>query len=139
MSDEKDDKWKMPEPVFRSTSGAVPRNLEETISSSFAPNAEPVEIDPDDDILGIMDSNVSDGSYQQSQNSDDENILETAPLVESAPSVAINVTAKDKIREPKQIDNARADFLTYLAIVVIGAGLLIAAVYYWFWPPMPTR
>ena len=56
MSDDKNDNWEMPQPVFRTSTGALPRSLEETISQSFMPNAETIEIDPDDDILSIMDT-----------------------------------------------------------------------------------
>ena len=56
MSHEKDDSWEMPKPVFRSSTGALPRSLEDTISHSFMPNAETIEIDEDDDILSIMNT-----------------------------------------------------------------------------------
>ena len=44
----------MPEPVFRSTAGGLPKSFEDTISQSFSPDSETVEIAEDDDILGVM-------------------------------------------------------------------------------------
>src|SRR5204862_8207541 len=55
MSEAKDDNWEMPKPVFRSSTGALPKSFEETISQSFSPDSATVEIDEDDDILSVMD------------------------------------------------------------------------------------
>lgn len=52
MSENKDDKWEMPKPVFRSTTGDLPKSFEETISTSFSPD-KTGEIDEDDDILSL--------------------------------------------------------------------------------------
>lgn len=52
MSDEKNDKWEMPQPIFRSSTGSLPKSLESTISQSFIPNADTIEIE-DDDILAL--------------------------------------------------------------------------------------
>jgi|ERR1043166_295155 hypothetical protein len=78
MSDEKDDKWEMPQAVFQSTEGSVPKSLEDTISQSFMPNAETIEIDEDDDILGIMDQLPGDQTFKHAESLDNEPILETA-------------------------------------------------------------
>jgi len=154
MSDEKDDNWEMPKPVFRSTSGSVPKNLEDTISLSLAPNKDAADVDDGDDILGIMESNYGSGADRSFGGSGSNDILETEqptaeptvsdsivsdPVLASPPTSPMNVTAEDEIRRPKQIDPRRADLLTYIAMVVIGVGLFIAAVYYYFWPPPPVR
>src|SRR5437762_917570 len=125
MSDEKDDKWEMPKPVFRSTSGSAPKSLEDTISHSFIPNAETVEIAEDDDILGIMDAADGHEPYQFSENFGHEAILEseteagTTPLpgtVKSEPfpdpdqAPAIKVTAKEQAEKLPEINGRRADF-----------------------------
>jgi hypothetical protein len=154
MSDEKNDNWEMPKPVFRSTSGAAPKSLEDTISHSFIPNAETVEIAEDDDILGIMTSSDGDRAYQSSEKSNQESILDTEPAPETAPipemfksepiddtdqPAAIKVTARDPAEKPHEMNGRRSDFFIYLFMVIIGAALLIAAVYYWFSPPAPVR
>jgi hypothetical protein len=67
MSEEKDDKWEMPKPKFQSSEGTLPRSLEETISQSFITNAETLEFDESDDILGIMDSALLDAKSKESE------------------------------------------------------------------------
>ncbi len=64
--DPKDDKWVMPKPVFRSSSGSLPKSLEETIHESNFPSSETIEIsaetkkiEEDDDILSILEENAS--------------------------------------------------------------------------------
>src|SRR4029079_13542995 len=87
MSDEKDDNWEMPQPVFRSTEGAAPKSLEDTISQSFMPNAETLDIDDDDDILGIMETRPGDQPVQHADNFDNEPILETETEAAAASEV----------------------------------------------------
>jgi len=154
MSDEKDDNWEMPKPVFRSTDGAVPRNLEDTISLSFAPNRAAPEAEESDDILGIMGSNDDDQVYQQAYSDDHESILETESSVEnipvnkglwndpvfaSAPNASVNPTETDPVSQPTQADPVRGDLLTYIAMILIIAGLFVASVYYYFGPAPPVR
>jgi len=55
MSEGNDDNWEMPKPVFRSTTGGLPKSFEDTINQSFSPDSDTVEIDEDDDILGVME------------------------------------------------------------------------------------
>ena len=58
MSEGNDDNWKMPKPVFRSSTGALPKSFEETINQSFSPDTDTVEIDEDDDVLGVIEPRV---------------------------------------------------------------------------------
>ena len=37
MSEEKDNKWEMPKPVFRSSTGELPKTLQKTISGYNMP------------------------------------------------------------------------------------------------------
>ena len=80
MTDEKDDKWKMPEPVFRSSTGELPKSLQKTISGYNMPK-DMEDDDGEDDILSVMDQpiepRVADGA--------DANELELEPdtLIES--------------------------------------------------------
>lgn len=106
MSD-KDDNWEMPQPVFKSSEGSLPRSLEETISTSFMANAETVEIDEDDDILGIMDASLPDQYVQNLAVSDEEDILETEPEIKTEPTPKTTIPADapttPNIDEPKPI------------------------------------
>ena len=79
MSEKKDVKWEMPQAVFKSSEGSLPKSLEETISQSFIANAETLEIDEDDDILGIMDPAMISQPMQKSEEAEAEDILETEP------------------------------------------------------------
>jgi hypothetical protein len=80
MSDEKKDSWEMPKPVFKSSEGSLPKSFEETISQSFIANAETLEIDEDDDILGIMDTLPGNVPVQAADLSDDRrDVHNTAP------------------------------------------------------------
>ena len=138
MSDEKDDKWEMPKSVFRTSTGSLPRSLEETISHSFMPNAETIEIDEDDDILSIMDTPSSD----QAGYFDDEAITLTpdakpeADASEEASTAdpghkPIVVTAKDPVEKAaSSAGDSKSNFFVYFLIVLIVAGIIAAVIYY---------
>ena len=55
MSEENDDNWAMPKPVFRSSAGSLPKSFQETMSQSFSPDSETGKIDDNEDILGLME------------------------------------------------------------------------------------
>ena len=88
MTAEKDDKWVMPEPVFRSTPGALPKSLQKTISGYNMPRAQvPVHdttVDPDDDILSVMGPPPADGHVPQAPAPASEPAAETAPMESSS-------------------------------------------------------
>lgn len=96
MSEEKDDKWEMPQPVFQSSEGSLPRSLEETISTSFMANAETIEIDEDDDILGIMDDSYLNRPVIQAD-SEEEPILETLPETKPDRPPAVDIADKKPV------------------------------------------
>lgn len=101
MSDDKNDNWEMPKPVFQSSEGALPRSLEETISTSFMANAETIEIDEDDDILGIMDDSYLNHPNVPAEDADEEPILETLPEAKHEPAAAV-----DNIDEKPVVETA---------------------------------
>lgn len=86
MSEKKDDSWEMPKPVFKTSEGSLPRSLEETISQSFIANADTLEIDEDDDILGIMDPALISQPMNFSSDGNEESILETGPEPAAEPA-----------------------------------------------------
>ena len=76
MSDEKDDKWEMPNPVFRSSTGALPKSLQKTISGYNMPKARitgPEDDDAEDDILSVLDQPAGEAVKPAVE----DNILET--------------------------------------------------------------
>jgi hypothetical protein len=83
MTAEKDDKWVMPKPVFRSTPGALPKSLQKTISGYNMPrvqgSVDHSDVDPDDDILSVMDPPRGDGHVSQAAVASAEAVAETAP------------------------------------------------------------
>jgi hypothetical protein len=83
MSDKKDDKWEMPTPVFRTSTGSLPKTLEDTISHSFMPNAETIEIDENDDILSIIDTAGKGQLAKISEFTGGETILDMRALISS--------------------------------------------------------
>lgn len=145
MSDEKEDKWEMPTPVFRSSTGSLPRSLEETISHSFMPNAETIEIDEDDDILSIMDEPYKGRPLNLSEDVEREKpieiesdiVLETeADANKAAPTAnpdhkPIVVTAKDPVEKAaSNSDDPKSNLFIYVVIALIVGGIITAAIYY---------
>jgi len=110
MGEKKDDNWEMPQPVFKSSEGSLPRSLEETISTSFMANAETIEIDEDDDILGIMDASFADRRIENLVGSDEEDILETgseieavqAPRADNTNESDVDLKSDDPTSDPEQ-------------------------------------
>lgn len=152
MGEKKDDNWEMPQPVFKSSEGSLPKSLEETISTSFMANAETIEIDEDDDILGIMDASF-DRPMQKVADLSTENILELVPETEPATvsenktfneSTAdipvdninpeptpkpITVTAKSE-DENTHATSAGSGLFTYVLLLL--AAVILAAFYFFF-------
>ena len=153
MSDEKNDKWEMPQPVFKSSEGSLPRSLEETISTSFMANAETIEIDEDDDILGIMDDSYLNRPAPHSAEPEDEPILETLPEMETETTPAARVAEDDPIVEDGPVadigetqpmvvtakeasestaatsGDTKSNSVIYLLIALIGLAIIIALLY----------
>ncbi len=150
MSEEKNNKWEMPKPVFKKSEGSLPRSLEETISTSFMANAETIEIDEDDDILGIMDMPFTGHTKPHSGEADDEPILETEPEVSPASDVAeddpvvegdspiddaeetqpIIVTAKESSEKAAVAGDSGSSFFIFALIALIA--VVIAGLYFYF-------
>ena len=132
MSDENDEKWEMPEPVFRTTSGALPKRFEDTISHSFAPNAETIEIEEDDDILSIMDTPFIDQAAKQGADLDDEPITlipnTTAGAEQAQPVV---VTAKRPFEEAAtNSDGSQSNLLFFVLIGLLAVAVIAAWFFY---------
>ncbi len=148
MSEEKDEKWEMPKPVFRTSTGALPRSLEETISHSFMPNAETIEIDADDDILSIMDTPYRPETPTFAEHSEGEEPLEieAGPILETeTPSESevpedehkpIVVTAKmaDENAKAAAVDS-RSNLVIFILFALIAAALVGAYLYNLYQPP----
>ena len=145
MSDEKDDKWEMPTPVFRSSTGSLPRSLEETISHSFMPNAETIEIDEDDDILSIMDTPDQHREVNISESPDGESVLDIGSDIPLAVEAHANgdaastkadhkriaVTAKDPVEKAaSNAGDSKSNLFIYVLIALILAGIIAAVIYY---------
>jgi hypothetical protein len=136
MSNDKDDKWEMPQPVFRSTTGGLPKSLEETISQSFSPDKVDVP-DEDDDILGVMDlppKRPAGGPAEQILDADVQTDVSSEEIVDDHPEpvdpdeAAEAEKAADVESEPK-----RATFWTFTTIfmiIVIAAAVILAIVIY---------
>ncbi len=152
MSEEKDGKWEMPQPVFKSSEGSLPKSLEETISTSFMANAETIEIDEDDDILGIMDTLPGDYSLPSMDHEDDiletalasdpepARILETSPAAEIPAETPIpdtdepqpiSVTAKETAETTESVvSESGSGFFVYVLLLLIAVAL--GVLYYYF-------
>jgi hypothetical protein len=118
MGEANDDNWEMPKPVFRSTTGSLPKSFEETISQSFSPDTDTVEIDQDDDILGVMDPSIA---RPPEKTIDAERVdLASHPAPENV------VRAKAESSPPKRRGMSMA--IIFLLIAVAAAA--IAAAYY---------
>ena len=146
MSDEKNEKWEMPQPVFRTSTGALPRSLEETISHSFMPNAETIEIDEDDDILSIMHTiyqphapkPAADLDGEKTLEFDDDLILETetapapAPeteIVEDEPKPIVVTAKKPEEQAPAASDNSRSSLVVFIVIALIAVAIVATLLY----------
>lgn len=117
----------MPKPVFRSSSGSLPKSFEETISQSFSPDADE---DDGDDILSIMDdhdlptdpANVPDAPTS-------EEIVDDHP--EPADRQQAVRAKKEAAVETQQKRTTFWSFTTiFLAIVLIAAVAVVGVLYY---------
>ena len=117
MSEKKDDNWEMPQPVFKSSEGSLPRSLEETILTSFMANAETIEIDEDDDILGIMDDSYFNRPLVPAHQPDEEPILEALPEVEPETASQIDATKNEKPIVDTQPTSAPAEATQRVSVI----------------------
>jgi len=138
MSDQKDDKWEMPKPVFRSSTGELPKTLQKTISGYNMPKMSADEPDEDGDILSVHEHPPGDVPR-----SDDNEILETGVAVpavqpaaapQTAPSAVQAKTQPVKVAAAKPQPKKRAGvgffILIFLLIAALAAGLVYALMYY---------
>src|SRR3954451_18334044 len=106
MSDQKD-KWEMPKPVFRSTTGELPKTLQKTISGYNMPKMNVSDPDDDGDILSVHEHPPGDVPK-----SDGNEILETAavaPAVQSAAAPQTAPTAVPTKPQPVQVSAAKPE------------------------------
>jgi hypothetical protein len=143
MSEGNDDKWEMPEPVFRSSTGSLPKSFEDTIS--VAPNRvdEPDPDDdivsmhelptlqphkPEDDILGILDLPAEESKVASSEEVLDDHAEPPDPKEAAAAEQEAIVETQPK----------RASFWTFTSIfllIVLIAGVLVFVVFYYLQTP----
>ena len=145
MSDEKDEKWVMPAPVFRSSAGSLPKSMEETVTPSFIANAETIEIDADDDILSILETPGDRHNAKMPELAAREEILE----IESDGSVATDLHANENgrtsaaghrpvsvaIKVPFEnagsvMNDSRSNLVVYAAIALAVVAIVTALIYY---------
>jgi len=140
MSDQKD-KWEMPKPVFRSSTGELPKTLQKTISGYNMPKMNVTDPDDDGDILSVHEHPPGDVP-----SSDGNEILETgvaapaaaavqpaaAPQAAPAPVQAkpqpVKVSAAKP--QPKKRAGVGSFILIFLLIAALAAGLVYALMYY---------
>jgi len=98
MTDEKDDKWEMPKPVFRSSTGELPKTLQKTISGYNMPtNMADLDDDAEDDILSVMDQPPE----ARSAGAGGTNELELEPLTVKQSAEPAPEEIADKAPEPE--------------------------------------
>ena len=138
MSDQKDDKWEMPKPVFRSSTGELPKTLQKTISGYNMPKMNVTDSDDDGDILSVHEHPPGDVPR-----SDGNEILETgvaAPAVQSAAATQTAASAVETKTQPVKVSAAKPQpktragigsfILIFLLIAALAAGLVYALMYY---------
>ena len=138
MSDQKDDKWEMPKPVFRSSTGELPKTLQKTISGYNMPKMNVTDSDEDGDILSVHEHPPGDVPR-----SDGNEILETgvaAPAVQSAAATQTAASAVETKTQPVKVSAAKPQpktragigsfILIFLLIAALAAGLVYALMYY---------
>ena len=143
MSDKKDDNWEMPTPVFRTSTGSLPRSLEDTISRSFMPNADTIE--ESDDILSIMDTTGKGHDAKISEFTGGETIFNIGKGVAFAPEAPVSadgLTAAVDQRPPavaanhpveevvSNSDNTKSNLFVYIVVALVLAGMIAAVIYY---------
>ena len=121
MGDGNDDNWEMPKPVFRSSTGALPKSFEETISQSFSPDSDTVEIDEDDDdILGVLEDLPTEPANKEINNSAQKVDLASQPVAENA--------VRAKAIAPPQKGGGMSMTVVFVLIALLAAA--VVAVYY---------
>jgi hypothetical protein len=142
MSDQKGDKWEMPKPVFRTSTGELPKSFEETISQQ--PTHDDLRAQDDEDILSINELPTEPGIRVD----DGEVLLEDMPTEPANREVEMSENPVDDHAVPADRDEAikaeeqaivetepkRSTFLSFttifLLIVVIAAAVVIGLFYY---------
>ena len=141
MSEEKDDQWEMPKPVFRSSTGSLPKRFEDTISESFMPNADTIEIDEDEDILSIHETPLMDQAGQSKSLHDEvtlESETETDADNSEEPSIAdadqkqpVVVTVKKPLETAQtHTPDSGSNLLNFVLIALIAAIIIATVLYY---------
>ena len=138
MSDQKDDKWEMPKPVFRSSTGELPKTLQKTISGYNMPKMNVTDSDDDGDILSVHEHPPGDVPR-----SDGNEILETGVPVPAVQPAAAPQTAGSAVQaktqpvkvsaaklQPKKRAGVGSFILIFLLIAALAAGLVYALMYY---------
>jgi hypothetical protein len=111
MSEGQDDNWEMPKPVFRSSTGSLPKSFEETLSQSFSPDKEDMP-DEDDDILGVMEPAAHASSEQIVDDHAEPADLREAAKAETQAAIE---------GEPKRATFWSFTTIFLLIIVIVGA------------------
>jgi hypothetical protein len=143
MSENKDDKWEMPKPVFRSTTGDLPKSFEETISTSFSPD-KTGGIDEDDDILSLNELPTEPANRDEMSS---ETLLEDLPRepanrgqheeepIDDHPAPADPKEAaeaeQDAIVETQPKRATFWSFTTIFLLIVLLAGVVAIALFYY--------
>ena len=121
MSEEKDDKWEMPKPVFRSSTGGLPKSFEDTISVAPDRVDEP---DPDDDILGVMDPPPPSPNANSSEEPVDVH------AVPADPKEAADAEAEAIVETQPRRDTFWSFTTIFLLMVIVAAAILMVVFYF---------
>lgn len=136
MSDQKDDKWEMPKPVFRSSTGELPKTLQKTISGYNMPKMNTTDPEEDGDILSVHEHPPGDVPKAAG-----EEILETGGHVPAPPPTPVPVAPPAQAKtEPIKVSAAKPQpkkragigtfILIFLLIAALAAGLVYALIFY---------
>ena len=141
MSDEKDDKWEMPKPVFRTSTGELPKSFEETISQQFT--HDDLRAADDDDILSL---NMLPAEPAPPVQDDDEVLFEDLPtepanraeqefpIDDHAAPADHDEALKAEQRAIVENEPKRSTFLSFtsifLLIVAVAAAVIIGLFYF---------
>lgn len=118
MSEEKGDNWEMPKPIFRQSSGSLPKGFAKKIERSDRPEPEINTPDAPDDILATLYAPPDDP-------------VDTPPIVpaiapgadiEPQPSITEQFTVEETPREPAAKVRPKRGFFGKISLVI---GVLI--------------
>ena len=133
MSEEKGDKWEMPKPIFRQSSGSRPEGFTKKIQRLDPPGPEANAPDPADDILATLYAPPDD-------------IPEKPPIVpaiapgadiEPQPDISEQFTTDEVIGEPTpKLKSKRGFFgkvfLVIGVLVLLAIGFVVLIIYLFF-------